>query len=32
VFFFGDPAVGVWGALTMGTLGVVALMRSTRAN
>jgi putative membrane protein len=32
VFFFGDPAVGLWGALTMGMLGVLALMRSTRAN
>jgi putative membrane protein len=32
VFFFGGPAVGLWGALTMGTLGVLALMRSTRAS
>jgi hypothetical protein len=32
VFFFGEPAVGLWGAVTMGTLGVLALKRSVRVN
>jgi uncharacterized membrane protein len=31
VFFFGDPLVGLWGAVTMGSLGVYALTRTTRA-
>ena len=32
VFFFGEPAVGLWGAVTMGTLGVLALKRSARVS
>ena len=30
VFFFGDPLVGVWGAVTMGALGVIAVRRCPR--
>ena len=31
VFFFGEPLVGLWGALTMGSLGILALTRTPRA-
>ena len=30
VFFFGEPLVGVWGAVTMGALGVIAVRRCVR--
>ena len=30
VFFFGDLLVGVWGAVTMGALGVIAVRRCAR--